>query len=76
MLQQDFETAMEALNRLRRLGFTLTIDDFGVGYFSLNNLSRFPIDAFKIDRSFIGGVCDDQDAVAIVQAVVGLSHSL
>jgi diguanylate cyclase (GGDEF)-like protein/PAS domain S-box-containing protein len=76
VLLQDFETAMDALQALRRLGFTLTIDDFGVGYSSLNYLNQFPIDVLKIDRSFVSGVCEDQDAAAIVRAVVNLSHDL
>jgi diguanylate cyclase (GGDEF)-like protein/PAS domain S-box-containing protein len=76
VLLQDFETAMDALQSLRRLGFTLTIDDFGVGYSSLNYLNRFPINVLKIDRSFVTSACEDQDAAIIVQAVVNLSHDL
>ncbi|MCW8944036.1 MAG: EAL domain-containing protein, partial [Sedimenticola sp.] len=76
VLLQDFEMAMDVLQRLHRLGFTLTIDDFGVGYSSLNYLNRLPIDVLKIDRSFISGACEDWDAEAIVRAVVNLSHDL
>ncbi|MCW8889987.1 MAG: EAL domain-containing protein [Sedimenticola sp.] len=76
VLLQDFEMAMDVLQRLHGLGFTLTIDDFGVGYSSLNYLNRLPIDVLKIDRSFVNGACEDRDAEAIVRAVVNLSHDL
>jgi EAL domain-containing protein (putative c-di-GMP-specific phosphodiesterase class I) len=52
------------------------MDDFGTGYSSLSNLRSFPFDKIKIDRSFIKGLPDDADSVAIVRAVAGLAKSL
>jgi EAL domain-containing protein (putative c-di-GMP-specific phosphodiesterase class I) len=52
------------------------MDDFGVGYCSLNYLRRFPFDKIKIDRSFITSIRDQNDATAIVRAVASLARSL
>ena len=52
------------------------MDDFGTGYSSLSYLRKFPFDKIKIDRSFISGLPDNPEAVAIVRAVAGLAASL
>ena len=52
------------------------MDDFGTGYSSLSYLRKFPFDKIKIDRSFISGLPDDDEAIAIVRAVAGLAASL
>jgi EAL domain-containing protein (putative c-di-GMP-specific phosphodiesterase class I) len=52
------------------------MDDFGTGYSSLSNLRSFPFDKIKIDRSFISGLPDREDSVAIVRAVASLASSL
>ena len=70
------EHATMLLKKLKALGIRLAIDDFGTGYSSLGYLKRFPIDNVKIDRSFIMDIPDDEDDVAITQAVIAMSHSL
>ncbi|HEV2814743.1 MAG TPA: EAL domain-containing protein [Solirubrobacteraceae bacterium] len=73
----DLEEADRTLRGLRDLGVKLAVDDFGVGYASLSQLKSLPpVDVLKIDRSFVSGVLNGADDRAIVEAVVGLAHSL
>ena len=64
-----------ALRNLRSLGLHLAVDDFGTGYSSLTYLKRFPVEAIKIDRSFVAGLGLDTEDTTIVEAVVNLGHS-
>jgi diguanylate cyclase (GGDEF)-like protein/PAS domain S-box-containing protein len=64
------------LETLRNHGVQAAIDDFGKGYSSLTQLKRLPIDALKIDSSFVRDVVTDRDDAAIIQAIVGLGRSL
>ena len=70
---QEFVAMLAAL---KRLGVRVAIDDFGTGYSSLSYLSRFPIDALKIDRSFVSEVATDQQHALLAKAVISLGHSL
>ncbi len=70
------DKAIDQLTRLKALGVDLHLDDFGTGYSSLNYLHRFPIDASKIDRSFVSGMVEDPEKAQIVQTIVNLSHNL
>jgi diguanylate cyclase (GGDEF)-like protein/PAS domain S-box-containing protein len=75
-LMGDAEATRGAITALKGLGVGLCIDDFGTGYSSLGYLKRFPVDAVKVDRSFIGGLGSDPEDSAIVAAVVSLGHAL
>jgi diguanylate cyclase len=75
-LVRDFSRALATLRLIKALGIRIAMDDFGTGYSSLSNLRAFPFDKIKIDGSFIKSVnCNDQ-AAAIVRAVLGLGRGL
>jgi diguanylate cyclase (GGDEF)-like protein len=73
---QNAETSMRALQELKQLGIRVALDDFGVGYSSLNYLKRFPIDCLKVDRSFISDVTEDPGDAAIATAIISMARSL
>ncbi|MGJ7917874.1 EAL domain-containing protein [Massilia sp. LXY-6] len=76
MLMGNPEAAVAILSRIKALGMRLSVDDFGTGYSSLAYLKRFPLDALKIDRTFVRDLPDDLDDAAITKAVIRLAHSL
>jgi EAL domain-containing protein (putative c-di-GMP-specific phosphodiesterase class I) len=73
---QNGEATVETLLALRKLGVGISIDDFGMGYSSLNYLKRFPITAVKIDRAFVNDLTTNDGDAAIVTAVIGMARSL
>lgn len=76
MLMVNPDAAVAILGRIKALGMRLSIDDFGTGYSSLAYLKRFPLDALKIDRTFVRDLPHDSDDAAITRAVINLAHSL
>lgn len=70
------DQAHVALTKLSELGVRVAIDDFGTGYSSLSLLQRFPIHRLKIDRSFVHGVADNDDARALVRTIIAMCQSM
>jgi diguanylate cyclase (GGDEF)-like protein/PAS domain S-box-containing protein len=75
-LMQDSRSTAEVLKELKEIGVLLALDDFGTGYSSLSYLKRFPIDAVKIDQSFVRDLTTDPDDAGIVTAVIAMGRSL
>jgi diguanylate cyclase (GGDEF)-like protein len=73
---QEVEVAIDTLQELKVLGVMLAIDDFGTGYSSLAYLKRLPIDALKIDRSFVARLGQAWEDTAIVEAIIGVAKTL
>lgn len=72
----DPERALTILNSLRKMGISLSIDDFGTGHSSLGYLKRLPVDEIKIDRSFVMEMEGSDNDAKIVHATIDLSHNL
>jgi len=78
-LINNIASASETLHRLRRLGATIALDDFGTGYSSLSYLHQFPLQALKIDRSFVAELTSssgNSGSNAVVRAILALAGSL
>jgi diguanylate cyclase (GGDEF)-like protein len=76
VLMRDAESAATRLQALKALGVRLAIDDFGTGYSSLAYLRQFPVDALKIDRSFITGISSSREAGALMHTLIQLGKTL
>jgi EAL domain-containing protein (putative c-di-GMP-specific phosphodiesterase class I) len=76
VLVEESATAISSLEELNELGVRLVLDDFGTGYSSLAYLNRFPFHALKIDRSFVDALGIEQEATAIVEAIIGMARAL
>jgi EAL domain-containing protein (putative c-di-GMP-specific phosphodiesterase class I) len=72
----DPVAAQQTLQRLRAMGVAVAIDDFGTGYSSLAYLKRFTADILKLDRSFVGGLPQGTQDLAIAEAVLALARRL
>jgi diguanylate cyclase (GGDEF)-like protein len=76
LTMQNPRQAIEMMQHFRQLGFKLALDDFGIGYSSLEYVLRFPIDTIKIDRAFVTNITRAQEDRAIVRAITVLAQSL
>ena len=69
-------SVLPVLRQFKNLGITIALDDFGTGYSSLSQLTMFPFDKIKIDKSFTQKVTSRADCAAIISATMTLAHSL
>jgi EAL domain-containing protein (putative c-di-GMP-specific phosphodiesterase class I) len=76
LLLDDSETTIKIMRTLKRLGVSLSLDDFGTGWSSLSYLRRFPIDRIKIDRSFLRDIASEPTAEAVVRSIMNLGRDL
>ncbi len=76
VLLQGAEPTQRTLKKLRELGCSLSLDDFGVGYSSFNYLKTFPIQNLKIDRSFIQHIASEKKDAAITDLIIRIAHTL
>jgi diguanylate cyclase (GGDEF)-like protein/PAS domain S-box-containing protein len=76
VLMRHAESTAYALRQLKAIGVRLAVDDFGTGYSSLSYLTRFPIDALKLDQSFVHDIIAKSDDAIVVSAVISMGKSL
>ena len=76
MVMHDMDRALLQLHAIKQMGVRIAIDDFGTGYSSLAQVKRFPIDALKVDRSFIRDVGSDGKDRAITEAIIAIGRTL
>ena len=70
----DFQFIHQVLSDCREIGLKLSLDDFGTGYASLSYLKNLPVDRLKIDRSFVSGMPESADNLAIIRSIVSMSR--
>ena len=76
VLMRDAESTASALEQLKAMGVRVSIDDFGTGYSSLSYLTRFPIDAMKLDQSFVHDIITSSDDAILVNAIISMAKGL
>jgi len=76
LLMKETGTTLELLNKLRDLNCSVAMDDFGTGYSSLSYIRKYPIDKIKIDRAFVMDLPDNQESLAIINAITAMAKSL
>ena len=76
LMLDDSEATIKIMRTLKRIGVSLSLDDFGTGWSSLSYLRRFPIDRIKIDRSFLRDIASEPTAEAVVRSIMNLGRDL
>ncbi len=76
LLMGEAELLLPVFTALKKLGVSISLDDFGTGFSSLSYLQRFPIDNLKIDRSFIRNIPEKQDSVVLTRAIIAMANAL
>jgi len=75
-VMRNAERATRMLGQIKKMGVRIAIDDFGVGYSSLAQIKRFPIDTLKVDRSFIRDLERNAEDRAITEAIISMGKTL
>jgi EAL domain-containing protein (putative c-di-GMP-specific phosphodiesterase class I) len=76
LIMEDVKHSIASLQAIRAMGVTIAIDDFGTGFSSLSHLARLPVDALKIDHSFVIDMTAGPQGLALVSTIITLAHSL
>jgi diguanylate cyclase (GGDEF)-like protein/PAS domain S-box-containing protein len=76
IIMRDVESSARRMAELRRVGVSISIDDFGTGYSSLSYLRRLPVDALKIDQSFIAELSTTGTSLPLIQTIIVLAHNM
>lgn len=76
VIMQDIEANIQKLRASREMGVQIAVDDFGTGYSSLSYITKLPVNALKIDRSFIVNMTHKPDDLSIISTIISLAHSL
>jgi EAL domain-containing protein (putative c-di-GMP-specific phosphodiesterase class I) len=73
---ENGESALRVLEELKRVGVSISLDDFGTGFSSLSYLKRFPVDVLKIDQSFVRDIALDPDDALLVGTIISIAQNL
>jgi diguanylate cyclase (GGDEF)-like protein/PAS domain S-box-containing protein len=76
LIMEDVKHSIASLQAIRALGVTIAIDDFGTGFSSLGYLAKLPVDALKIDRSFVNEMTATPEGLSLVSTIITLAHAL
>ncbi len=76
VLMKNFEHNLALINRMKELDIQIALDDFGTGYSSFSYLTKIPINTLKIDKSFIAGICENENDKYIAGTIITLAHQL
>lgn len=75
-LMQNYQQAIQKIQKLRDAGFKIMVDDFGTGHSSLSQIKHLPVDYLKVDKSFVDGIPDDMSDQALLKAILTLSRDM